>query len=125
MGRWIIILVAMLLFLPATSNAQLLGNNYIWTDSIAVSTTIQDSTWAGIYERWEQVTLWFSGCGGMVKIGAPDTTGFSSRDWIELYENRSLTIGPYTRLRRLWFRSDTGSGVMYMIGFKKTQQHGS
>ena len=121
-------LVVALLFLFAggmateKAEAQSYSLNYLWADSIAVTTTAKDSIWYSQNTMWQQITLWFDGTAGYVRIAAPDTASFDSRFWMYLREHEYMTIGPATKLRRLQFKG-VGNGTIYMVGYKKTAQH--
>ena len=97
--------------------------NYFWQDSIAIGTTRNDSNYTTYTNRWEEITFWFSGCNGMVKIGAPDTTDFATRKWLLLNAGQAVTVGPATRLRRIWFKAQSGTGAFFMVGYKRVAQY--
>lgn len=115
MKRFLIILVVILLALPAYTQ---IGQFYTWIDNIAITETDIDSTFN---TQWESVTIW-ANTAIRVTIGAPDTTDWDSRDYVLLSSGASLTFGPATKLNRLEFRANSGTGYIYMVGLKKTIQ---
>ncbi len=101
--------------------AQTYSTKYFWSDSIAVTTSSQDSVWYSQNSMWQQATFWFDGTAGYFKAASPDTGSMSSRYWTYLREHEAYTIGPATKLRRLQFKG-VGSGTFYISGYKNTAQ---
>lgn len=100
--------------------AQSLGSRYLWTDKVSVSAVAVDSTFQ---TRWEFVTIYSDTLDLWLKIGAPDTSGWSQRDFIKLGAGTSLSFEAPMYLKRLEFKTVTGSGYIYMIGGKKVVQY--
>ena len=126
---WIVVFALLFCYVISNSNctadkaeAQTYATNYVWQDSIAVTTSAQDSIWYSQNSMWQQVTFWFDGTAGYYKAAAPDTGSMSSRYWIYLREHEAITFGPATKLRRLQFKG-AGNGTIYMTGYKKTAQY--
>ena len=106
---------------PGPAVGQILGTKYLWIDSVAVSTTRVDSTFE---RRWEEISFWFIGCNGLVKIaGAADTTDFTNRKWLYVYEYQVVNVGPADRLKRMWYKAETGTGALVMTGYKTHPQY--
>jgi hypothetical protein len=118
---WMLVTGLVLTFLTFSSScqAQALGVNYSWSDSILVNTGGRDSTFATI---WESVNIWFRGGEGYVRFGAPDTTGWNSRKFVRLADNQILGFDAGTKLRRLQFKAATGTATIYFAGYKKRRQ---
>jgi hypothetical protein len=108
---------------PRPTPALAQTTNYWWQDSIAIGATVKiDSNYTTITNRWEDVTLW-ANVNIKVIIGAPDTTDFATRKWLLLNAYQTLSIGPATRLRRIWVISQSDSGALYMAGYKRVPQY--
>jgi hypothetical protein len=101
----------------STSHAQTV--TYLWADSLGLSSTGRDSLFA---TPWEEVSIFVSGGSAYVKYGAPDTTSWSSRNFILLIEGQVITFGPGTKLKRLKYKMASGTGTIYFIGTKKRAQ---
>ena len=71
--------------------------------------------------QWESVTIWAS-TAIRITIGAPDTTSWDDRDYVVLSSGLAMSFGPATKLTKLTFRAVTGTGYLYMVGYKKTPQ---
>lgn len=99
---------------------QIYGTNYLWQDAISITTSPIDSAFA---EVWQQVTVWARGCDLYAKFGAPDTTDWDSRDWIYFVEGSSVSIGSATKLTRVEFKAVSGTGTLYMFGYKRIGQY--
>jgi hypothetical protein len=104
---------------PEEVEAGLFKENYAWGHAISITTTAQDSHFVS---QWKEISMWSYGCGLLVRYGVPDTTSWSSRDWIRLIEGQVLTFGPATKLTRLEFKAASGSGTIYFVGYKTTAQ---
>jgi len=115
MKRFLILIGLLLFTLPAHSQ---IGQFYTWMDNIALTTADIDSTFN---TQWESVTIWAS-TAIRVTIGAPDTTDWDDRDYVVLSSGSAMSFGPATKLNRLEFRAVTGTGYLYMVGYKKTTQ---
>ena len=100
--------------------AQSLGSRYLWTNKIAVSSSHVDSTFS---KRWEYVTIYSDTLDLWLKIGAPDTSGWSSRDAIMLKAGTSITFEQPAYLKRLEMWTVSGSGYAYLVGIKTSKQH--
>ena len=106
----------------SNSHCQPLGVNYTWTDSATVGIIGRDSTFTRI---WEEVNVWCRGGEGWIRIGAPDTSGWASRKFIRLADTQVISFGPGTRLRRIQFKSMTGTVIFFFSGYKKRWQVGT
>lgn len=104
---------------PEMVRAQSNATNYVWLDSIATSTTGRDSLFA---TTWEQVLIKPVGGAIYLKFGSPDTTSWSSRSWWYLADGEAIGFGAGTRLRRLQWKSVSGTITVYMTGYKKVAQ---
>jgi hypothetical protein len=99
----------------AEANAQVGSVRYLWSDSVATNTTGQDVHFS---IRWEQVTVKVYEQGGWVRYGSPDTTSWSSREWIRLDPGETISFGPGTPLVRLQYKSQSGVSIFYFSGYK-------
>ena len=96
-------------------------DNYIWSDSLDdVSTTAIDSFYT---TRWEQCSIKSVGGPMYVKVGAPDTAGWTSRDWYYIDKGEVVVFGSATRLKRLSVKAVSGTVDFYQIGYKTSKQH--
>ena len=102
-----------------TVSAQTLGSRYLWTHKLAATTSAVDSTFN---VRWEFVTVYSDTLDLWLKIGAPDTSGWSSRSWIKLEGGTSLFFERPIYLKRMEWKTVSGSGYLYLIGGKKQKQ---
>jgi len=94
---------------------------YLWTDSLAVSTTAVDTTFP---RDWDQVTLWSQGCSIFLQFGSPgDTDSTATRFQIRLESGMGLKIGPEVKLRRLIVEAVSGTGTLYLAGIKRAAQN--
>lgn len=109
--------IILLLLLAATA-AQ--AQYYTWCQSDTVTATATDSTFS---QRWEQCQFWFSGCDGYVRIGAPDTTSWSSRTWLKVADGQIITIDYRTPFLKQSFKSVSGAGRLYRVGIKRKAQY--
>ena len=112
--KMILLAILAILALFAAAGAQ---QYPVWTDSVAVSTVAKDSAFA---VRWEAVTIKFVGCAGWIKVGTPDTSSWSSRDWFYCDSDEPISFGVRTPLKRMEFKAASGSGHIYFIGEKKS-----
>lgn len=119
MKRLVLLSILLLTFLVLPSQAQI-GSFYIWTDSLGVTTTAIDSIFT---IEWQSVTIWADTCDMQLKLGAPDTTGWSSRKFMTISAGGSIYIGPATKLKRLEYKCKSGAGTLYMTGYKKRRQY--
>jgi len=108
-------------FAPSAAPAQVLGVNYIWTDSISVNTTGIDSFFT---VKWENLTIkadtgdvWVKAATGL------DTANWSARDPYLLDDGESLSFGPSNSIRRLAVRANIGTSTVYFIGTKKRSMY--
>jgi len=92
---------------------------YVWTQTDTVTTAAVDSTWT---VRWEQCTFYFYGCDGYIKIGAPDTTSWSSRTWTRVPEYVTISVDYRTPFKKLSYKSVSGAGRIYWVGIKRSTQ---
>lgn len=111
-------LLIFFLFLPALVNAQL-GNRYFHADTLNATTTARDCTWTDV---WQVVVIYADTVDIYVKIGAPDVANWSSRRFIWIEEGSALSIGPSPNLKKLTWKTDAGSGVVYVLGYKNAVQ---
>lgn len=111
-----------LLLIVDEASAQVLGTNYTWADSATVNVTGRDSTFSRI---WEEVNIRVTGGDGYIRIGAPDTSAWSSRKWQKIIQGETFSFGPGTKLRRLQFKSSTGLVTFWFVGYKKKWQVGT
>jgi len=101
----------------STSYAQTV--TYLWADSLQISATGRDSLFA---TPWEQVVIYVDGGSAYVRFGAPDTTSWSSRNFILLQQGQVVEFGPGTKLKRLQYKMSSGTGTIYFLGSKKRAQ---
>jgi len=116
---WILFGFLVLLQFHSPSQAGLLDQRYFWCDSIAVSGTHQDSAFA---VEWDFVTIYADSVGLWLRAGAPDVTNWSSRDAFYLPAGMNVSFGPANKLNRLEFWTVSGTGHVYLIGYKKSRQ---
>jgi len=115
------LLFCILLFvLPSIINAQSLGARYFWCDTLNLTTSVTDTTWA---TEWEYATIWTDTVDCYVRIGAPDYGDWTSRNYLYLPNGLTLSIGPTPQLKRLAAYLPNGTGVLYIAGYKKTRQY--
>lgn len=120
----IILVILVLIWLEITTTqsevtAQQFGTNYFWSDITLTTTTSIDSFFV---TRWENITVYGDTSDFLLRIGAPDTTGWSSRPFIKIKAGTSLSFGPATKLKRLEWKTVSGSDVFTMVGYKRTPQ---
>ncbi|KKN01524.1 hypothetical protein LCGC14_1126920 [marine sediment metagenome] len=112
------ILILFLFLIPGIVNAQL-GNRYFHADTLNATTAERDCTWTDV---WQVVVIYADTVDLWVKIGAPDVGNWASRNWILLEEGNNLSIGPSPNLKKLAWKTDSGTGVVYVLGYKKAVQ---
>lgn len=113
-------ILGFLFLLLSTTQAQV-GNRYFWADTLNITTTERDTTFDS---EWEEVTMYADSVDTWIKIGAPDVTSWSARNWIFLPAGVSITIGPRPRLKRLSVKTvSAGSGIFNLLGYKTTAQY--
>ena len=106
--------------LPITAQGQS-DAMFAHSDSFAVSTDTTDIFFSPIYQ---QVTVKVEGANMWIIPGAPDTTSWSTRDeWIYMVIGETISFGTLTKLRALRVKTDSGSGVLYVVGAKKDMQY--
>lgn len=107
---------------PEPAQAQSIGNMFLWSDSVLTTTaeidSLFDKNWDQVLIKSDSVVLW-------LKIGAPDTNNWDNRDYYKLENGESIVIGPSTKLTRLAWKTDTGTGNIFFAGIKRIKQHGS
>lgn len=105
---------------PVEVKAQRFVTNYLWADSIqGLGTTSVDS----IYDTpWQQVVFKADTGAVFIRIGAPDTANWSSRDFYKIGAGESLSFGPATKVKRAEFKSFAGTVDFYTIGYKTVTQ---
>jgi len=118
----LISLFFMLILRTDKGSCQILGNSYVWQDTVGISGIAKDSTFA---KKWEYIECWTDSVDWYAIIGASasgiDTAGFVSRKPILIRAGDVLIIGPELKLRRLRFWSRSGSGTLNFLGEKKTK----
>ena len=117
------LLLAALLLLGMTSPVigQPGGATYAHSDSIAIGTDTTDVTFSVVYQ---QCSIWIQGGLGWMIVGAPDTVSWSSRDeWIRMEENTVISYGTLSKVRKIRAKMNTGTGVLYIVGIKKSAQY--
>lgn len=112
------ILITFFTLLPLVTNAQL-GNRYFHADTLNATTAARDCTWSDV---WQVVVIYADTVDLWVKIGAPDVGNWASRNWILLEEGNNLSIGPSPNLKKLTWKTDAGTGVVYVLGYKVVVQ---
>ena len=115
-----LIALTMLLTLTSLANGQVLGSHYFWANKVYVTSTPVDSTFK---QPWEYCSVYADTIDVYIKVGAPDTSKWNSREWIYLSKGSSIEFSPFVRLRRLAVKAATGTGNVYIIGFKKKPQY--
>lgn len=105
-----------------SGNCQILGNSYVWQDTVGINGVAKDSTFR---TKWEYVECWTDSVDWYAIIGASssgiDTAGFTDRRPILIKAGDVMVIGPELKLRRLRFWSRSGSGILNFFGEKKTK----
>lgn len=107
-------------FLVPSLQGQTLGNRYFHCDTLNVTTTARDCTWTN---EWEVATIYSDSVDVDMRIGAPDVSSWSSRNWMRLQDGSSLMIGPTPSLKKITVKTTTGTGILYIIGYKKVRQY--
>jgi hypothetical protein len=107
------------LLFPLLLQAQL-GNRYFWTDTLTVSGTSRDTTFA---VEWEEVCIYADTVDLLIRIGAPDVGSWNSRLWFKLLSGHSLAVGPVPKVKRIEVKTVTGTGTCYLLGYKKSRQY--
>jgi len=114
-------LLCLLFILCAISlQGQSLGTRYFWSDTLQIATGVNTSTFTAV---WEQATFYTNGALCYFKVGAPDVADWSSRDYILLPAGSSFSIGPNPKLKKLSVYLASGTGVLYIVGYKKEAQY--
>lgn len=108
-----------LLALASSAGAQILSTRYYWSDSIKVTTTPVDCTFA---EKWDYISFWADSCDVFYKAAAPDTNGITNRPRQLIYEGQVKSFGPATPLKRLIIWAASDSGVVRIEGYKRVRQ---
>lgn len=106
--------------LTDVSASAIYGTNYLWVDSLSLSTSAVDSHFAVL---WQDVSLWADGCDLRIRVGSPDTTSWSSRKWSHVIDGQVVSFGPATKLKRLEYKAATGTGTLILMGYKKSAQY--
>jgi len=114
----ILAITALLVILAAPQLLQ--AQYYVWIDTLAITTATVDS--AFLY-RWEECTLRARGCAIYFKVGSPDTSCWSVRKWYYLAEGESVEFGFRTPLNRIAMKAASGSGIIYLAGYKRRSQY--
>lgn len=114
-----LVLLTLSLVIPSDSSAQILGTKHFWSDSIKVTTTAIDCTFT---QRWEYLEFWADSCDIRVKIGAPDTIGFTNRKSVKIEEHVVSKLGPATPVKRMLIKAAVDSGTIYFWGYKTIRQ---
>lgn len=114
-----LLLAFLLLFLFSSMVLGQLGNRYFYSDTLNITTAERDTTWD---TSWEVATIYSDTLDLWLKVGAPDVGSWSSRNWFKLEAGLTLTMGPTPKLKRLSVKTVNGTGVLYIIGYKKTRQ---
>ena len=104
---------------PKAANAAIYGTNYFWQDSLALSTSAVDSHFV---VKWQQVVFWSNGADLLFRAGSPDTTSWSSRKFTKISAGQTYSFGSATKLIRFEYKASSGSGTLYMSGYKKSAQ---
>ena len=107
----------LLLILPLMAEAQF-GNRYFWCDTLNATTTARDCTWTDV---WEVATI-YGDADMLLRIGAPDVGNWTSRRWVSIEEGLALTIGPSPNLKKITWKTASGTGVLYVVGYKESAQ---
>lgn len=119
-GIGLLSLLVLLSVAPMRSPSPQFGLNFYWADSIRATTTPIDCTfsrqWRQVVIKTDTIALWF-------RAGAPDTSSWSSRDWIKLDAGESISFGTATPLKRLEFKADAGTGYVFSMGYKNAPQY--
>ena len=117
--RLLVLAIVGLVAYSTQGGAQVLGNMYLWQDSVKTTTVAKDSFFT---YRWESVTIYTDTIDIWYRAGAPDTASWSSRDWMKLETGSSLYFGPSTKLRRFEWKARTGVGFIFFVGNKRRAQ---
>ncbi len=100
-------------------SAQTLGSHYFWANSYTVSGTSIDQYFS---DPWEYCSIYADTVDVLLRIGAPDTTSWSSRTWIYLPSGSTIEFSPFIKLRRIEAKTVSGTGTLYIVGFKRKPQ---
>ena len=115
-----LLLFLVLCIVPLSLEAQALGVRYFHCDTLNISPAARDTTWD---DPWEVATIYADTVNVDLKVGAPDYGSWASRHTFYLESGMALTIGPTPNLKRLRATTRSGTGVLYIIGYKKVRQY--
>lgn len=93
--------------------------NYLHSNVDTVSTTAVDTTFT-VANRWEFLVFWFLDGAGFFKISAD--TAIVDKALLQIPQNFAVTIGPATRVRRLYYKAVTDTVRFFTFGYKKVDQ---
>ena len=117
----IIISIMLFLLLSVRGYCGILGNTYVWQDTLSISGTYVDSLFS---TKWEYVECWTDSVDWYAIIGAStsgvDTANWNSRKPLLFRAGDVMIIGPELKLRRLKVWTRSGTGILNMFGEKKT-----
>ena len=102
------------------ANAVNLGQRFFHCDTFHITTTGIDCLWTA---EWYSAVLYADTIDVDVIIGAPDTSDWSSRIPMRIYAGMTFNIGPNPRLRRIKATTVTGTGRLYVVGYKNVRQY--
>lgn len=93
--------------------------NYLHSNVDTVTTVAVDTTFT-VANRWEFLTFWFLDGAGLFKISAD--TAITDKALLQIPQNFAVTIGPATRVRRLYYKAVTDTVRFFTFGYKKVDQ---
>jgi len=97
-----------------------LGTRYLWNHKLATTTAAIDCTFT---VKWQQVTIYSDTLDIWYRAGAPDTSSWSSRDWMKLEAGSGLKYENPVYLKRFEYKTVSGTGYIYLMGTKKSAQY--
>ena len=123
-SRFVILMVVVIMLMFAGN--VLAQNAFAWTDSLAVSISVTDITFA---ERWTSAILWFEGCDGWISyyLSEADSVGWKhnteGKKWMKLVEGTKLSITKNKDLSIPGLKGTkfygTTAGALFITGTKK------
>lgn len=119
----IYIFIVLVLLFAVSVNAQIFGTNYTWIETYSVTTDSVDTTFTDPYY---QATLFFDGCTGLIKwagVATGDTVNIAGRPYTLLQPSQTITIGTATKLKRMEYYTSSGTGTLYIVGYKRVRQY--
>lgn len=88
---------------------------YIWAHVLDATTTAVDCTFT---TSWNQISVVADSARILMKVGANDTNNWASRPWIFVAPNTTIEFGPATKVKKITYKTETGTGKVAFLGLK-------